>query len=426
MNSRERVTRAIHHLEPDRCPIDLSATAQTGMNASTLYRLRAALGLEERPIRIIEPAQMLGDPGEDLLRLVGCDVVGLWNRGNFYGYLNENWKPWCMADGTPVLMGGGFEYDVDREGRTWVYPQGDRTARYSAVMPAGGSFFDSVDHAEPFDMDGADEDSLTPREDFRDDFSGAYDEDAAYWERESRSLYEETEYAVVGMLGGAGFGDVACLPGPYVKRPRGIRRMDDWLAAHLLFPDYIDEVFSLQTEVMLKNLELYRQAVGERIQIVWISGTDFGTQHGTFLSPDVFRRLYKPHYKVVNDWLHQHTGWKTFYHSCGAVYPLMRDFVEMGVDILNPLQLSADGMDAERIKAEFGGALTFWGGGVDTQHVLPRGTPQEVKDEVRRRIDDFATGGGFVFSTVHNVQSDVPPGNYMAMWEALQEYGVYR
>lgn len=420
MNSRERVIAAIHHREPDRCPIDLSATGQTGMNASTLYRLRRALGLTEHPIRIIEPAQMLGDPGEDLLKLIGSDVVGLWNRGNFYGYRNEHWKPWRMSDGTPVEMGGGFAYDVDSEGRTWVYPQGDRTAPYSAVMPAGGSFFDSVDHAEPFDMDDADEEALTPREDFKDDFGLATEEDARYWESESRRLYEETEYAVVGMLGGAGFGDVACLPGPSVKHPRGIRRMDDWLAAHLLFPDYIDEVFSLQTEVMLKNLELYRQAVGDRIQVVWISGTDFGTQHGTFLSPDVFRRLYKPHYRIVNDWVHQHTNWKTFYHSCGSVYPLMGDFVEMGVDILNPLQLSADGMDPVKIKAEFGEKLTFWGGGVDTQGTLPFGTPDEVRRQVKERIRILNRGGGYVFNPIHNVVANVPPENLIAMYQAAQ------
>jgi hypothetical protein len=420
MNSRERVIAAINHTEPDRCPIDLAATGQTGMNASTLYRLRQALGLPEHPIRIIEPAQMLGDPGEDLLKLAGSDVVGLWNRGNFYGYRNEDWKPWRMSDGTPVEMGGGFEYDVDGEGRTWVYPQGDRTAPYSAVMPAGGSFFDSVNHAEPFDMDDADEDALTPREDFKDDFGLATEEDARYWESESHRLDEQTECAVVGMLGGAGFGDVACLPGPSVKHPRGIRRMDDWLAAHLLFPDYIDEVFSLQTEVMLKNLELYRQAVGDRIQIVWISGTDFGTQHGTFLSPDVFRKLYKPHYQIVNDWVHRHTNWKTFYHSCGAVYPLMRDFVEMGVDILNPLQLSADGMDPVKIKAEFGDQLTFWGGGVDTQKTLPFGTPDEVRRQVKERIRILNQGGGYVFNPIHNVVANVPPENLIAMYQALR------
>ncbi len=424
MNSRERVIAAINHRAPDRCPVDLGATAQTGMNASTLYRLRTALGLPAHPIRIVEPAQMLGDPGEDLLKLIGSDVVGLWSRGNFYGYRNENWKPWTMSDGTPVLMGGAFEYDVDAEGRTWVYPEGDRSARYSAVMPAGGSFFDSVDHAEPFDMDDAEEEDLTPREDFKGDFSVASEEDARYWEAESRRLYEETEYAVVGLLGGAGLGDVACLPGPHVKKPRGIRRMDDWLAAHLLFPDYVDEVFALQTEMMLKNLEIYRQAVGERIQVVWISGTDFGTQHATFIGPDVFRRLYKPHYKKINDWVHQNTGWKTFYHSCGAVFPLMQDFVEMGVDILNPLQLSADGMDPVKIKAEFGDRLTFWGGGVDTQRTLPFGTPGEVRREVRERIGILNQGGGYVFNPIHNVVANVPPENLIAMYEAAANRGI--
>ncbi|MEF9974189.1 MAG: uroporphyrinogen decarboxylase family protein [Clostridia bacterium] len=416
MTSRERLIAAIHHQAPDRCPIDLGATGQTGMNASTMYKLRKALGLPEKPIRIIEPAQMLGMPDEDLLRAVGCDVIGLWNRSNFLGYKNENWKPWKMPDGTPVEMGGDFQYDVDAAGNTFVYPQGDRQVPPSAMLPAGGSFFDGIDHCAPYDFDELDEDQLDARADFQDDFALASDEDARYWERESRRLFDETQYGIVGLLGGAGLGDVAALPGPFLKHPTGIRRMADWLEAHLLFPDYVDEVFSYQTEVMLKNLEIYREAVGERIQVIWISGTDFGTQHATFLSPQVFRKLYKPHYQKINDWVHQNTGWKTFYHSCGAVYPLMADFVQMGVDILNPLQLSADGMDAGKIKQEFGQELTFWGGGVDTQQTLPFGTPEAVAKEVEARLACLSRGGGYVFNPIHNVVSNVPPENLIAMY----------
>ena len=169
----------------------------------------------------------------------------------------------------------------------------------------------------------------------------ATDEDARYWEEKSKKLYEGTDYAIVGVLGGAGFGDVAWVPGPTVKHPRGIRRVQDWLLAQAMFPDYVDEVFDYQTEVMLKNLEIYRQAVGERIQVIWISGTDFGTQRGLYFGRDTFRELYKPHYKIVNDWVHQHTGWKTFYHTCGCVNDLLDDFHEMGMDCLNPVQFSA-------------------------------------------------------------------------------------
>lgn len=143
--------------------------------------------------------------------------------------------------------------------------------------------------------------------------------------------------------------------------PQGIRRFDEWLMAHMLFPEYIQEVFEMQTEVMLKNLEIYRQAVGSRIQIVWISGTDFGTQNGEFFSVDIFRKLYKPYYKRVNDWVHQNTSWKTFYHCCGSIVNYLDDFVDMGVDILNPVQVSAKGMDPHMLKDRYGGKLVFWG-----------------------------------------------------------------
>ena len=270
MTSRERLIAALNHQQTDRPPIDLGATGQTGINASTLYRLRKELGLKEQRIRVIEPAQMLGEVEDDLLKALQVDVIGLWNKVNFYGYKNENWKPWEMDDGTPVWMGADFAYDEDEKGTKWLYPQGDRTAQYSAMMPKGGSFFDGAPR-EAFDMELEEED-LTPLEDFKDDFQIASEEDARYWEHQSLDLYQNTEYGIVGLLGGAGLGDVAIVPGPSSKHPKGIRRVDDWLLAHILYPDYIREIFRYQTDIMLKNLEIYRQAVGERIQVIYCNG----------------------------------------------------------------------------------------------------------------------------------------------------------
>lgn len=417
MTSRERLIAALNHQPTDRPPLDLGATGQTGISASTLYKLRQAMGLEERRIRIIEPAQMLGEVEEDILKALQCDVVGIWNTGNFYGYKNDNWKPWQMDDGTPVWMGGGFEYDEDNSGTKWVYPQGDRTAEYSGRMPKNGSFFDAAPRAE-FDMD-LDEDELTPLEDFKDDFSVASDADARYWEKRSIDLYQNTEYGIVGLLGGAGLGDSAMIPGPFVKHPKGIRRLEDWLLAHVLYPEYIREIFRYQTDIMLKNLEIYKQAVGDRIQVVWISGTDFGSQNALMVGKEAFRDLYKPFYKEINDWVHKNTNWKTFYHTCGAVYDLLDDFAEMGVDCLNPVQLSAQGMDAVKIKEKYGDKFTFWGGGVDTQHTLPFGTPDEVRKQVRERIDILGKNGGYVFNTIHNIVANVPVENLLAMYDEV-------
>ena len=221
------------------------------------------------------------------------------------------------------------------------------------------------------------------------------------------------------MIGAGALGDAAVIPGPGIKHPKGIRRVDDWLMAHSMYPDYIKAVFRYQTDIMLKNLEIYRQAVGDRIQVVWISGTDFGNQMAGMMSLETFRELYKPFYKEINDWVHQHTSWKTFYHTCGAVSSFLDDFADMGLDCLNPLQLSAKGMDARTIKEKYGDKFTFWGGGVDAQKTLPFGTPEEVRREVRERIDILGKNGGYVFNTIHNIVANVPPENLIAMYEEV-------
>ncbi len=192
--------------------------------------------------------------------------------------------------------------------------------------------------------------------------------------------------------------------------------------AHLLYPDYIKEVYRMQTETVLKNLEIYREAVGERIQIVWLSGTDFGTQNSGFFSKEVFRSLYKPFYQQINDWVHRNTGWKTFYHSCGSVVDYLTDFIEMGVDILNPVQLSAKGMDMHMLKECYGDKLVFWGGGVDTQKTLPFGSPEDIRKEVRERLSVLSENGGYVFNTIHNVVGGTPVDNLIAMFNAFREY----
>lgn len=284
-------------------------------------------------------------------------------------------------------------------------------------MPAGGSFFDNINRAPEYD-----EDELTPEEDFKDDFGVIDEETARYLEEKSKALYEGTDYAIIGNLGGAGLGDSAMVPGPHVLAPKGIRKFDDWLMAHMLYPEYIQEVFEIQTQTMLKNLEIYRQAVGNRIEIVWISGTDFGTQNGEFFRPEVFRELYKPYYKRINDWVHENTPWKTFYHCCGSIVNYLDDFVDMGVDILNPVQLSAKGMDAHMLKEKYGDKLVFWGGGVDTQQTLPFGTPEQVRQQVKERLEILSRNGGYVFAPIHNVVAKTPAENLIAMYEAVKEY----
>ena len=181
-------------------------------------------------------------------------------------------------------------------------------------------------------------------------------------------------------------------------------------------------VFERQCEIALGNLERIYAAVGDTVQAVFICGTDFGTQTSAFCSVKTLRDLYFPYYKQINDWIHAHTPWKTFKHSCGAVSKFIPSFIEAGFDILNPVQCSATGMEPEQLKANYGDQLVFWGGGVDTQKTLPFGTPAEVREQVLRRCEIFAPGGGFVFNSIHNVQAQTPVENIVAMLDAVHEF----
>jgi uroporphyrinogen-III decarboxylase len=174
----------------------------------------------------------------------------------------------------------------------------------------------------------------------------------------------------------------------------------------------------------MKNLAKIHAVVGNRIEALFVTGTDFGTQNGPFISPGSYRDLFMPFHQRVNDWIHTNTTWKSFIHSCGSVVALIPSFLEAGFDILNPVQCSAAGMDAQGLKDKFGDRLVFWGGGVDTQHTLPFGTPDEVRAEVRERLRIFGKGGGYIFNPIHNVQCRTPIENMLAMLEAWREFAA--
>lgn len=416
MNGKQRLLAAIAHQEADRPPIDMGATSVTGMHAGTMSLLRDALGLEHRPVKVHEVFQQLGYPEEDLLDALGVDVVGLWGYRNFVGVRNRNYQPYDIPHGIPGLISGDFAYDIRPDGSRVAYPQGDRSLPPSMHMPAGGYFFDGITRGTATADDCPD-----AREDYRGVYTVMTDEEARYYEEESRRLAQGGR-GVVGLFGGAGFGDVAYLPGVDLRQPRGIRSVEEWMMTFVLYPEYAHEVFSMQLEAGLKNLEIYREAVGDRIQVIMMGGTDYGTQISLMQSAETYRTFYKPYVKKMNDWVHEHTNWKTFYHSCGAVYPLIGDFIEAGVDILNPVQVTAAGMDPAAIKKNYGDRLTFWGGGVDTQHALPFGTPEECRANARAMLDVFAPGGGYVFNSIHNIQAKTPVENILAVFDEARSY----
>ena len=417
MTSRERVKKALNHEIPDKVPLDLGSTPTTGIAASSLSKLRKTLGLADRPVKVHEPYQILGLVEEDVLDALEVDVVGIEMRNTFFGYPNDRWKPWRTGDGTDVLVGEGFTTTVDEHGDTLIYPAGDITAQPSAKMPKGGFYFDMLVRQEPID-----EDHLDPKEWIEGMFTELSHEDLAHIERQADYLYSNTERAIIGNFGQGGLGDIAMVPGMGMVEPKGIRNPVDWYMAALLHPEYIKGIFELQTEIALKNLELYRQAVGDKIEAIFISGTDFGSQKGPFISPDMYRKMYKPFHKRINQWVHENTDWKTFFHSCGSMAAFLDDFVDAEVDIINPVQTSAAGMDPVFLKEKYGKDLVFWGGGIDTQRVLPFGKPDEVRGQVRERIEVFGKDGGFVFNTIHNIQPKIPIENIVALFQAANTY----
>jgi hypothetical protein len=421
LTSRERVNLALNHQEADRIPVDLGGNLGTGMHVSTVYRLRQALGLEKpgTPVKVIEPYQMLGEIKPDLMEAFGTDVINLSGAKNLFGYKNDGWKPWTFFDGIPMLVPGDFNIELEPNGDALMYPEGDRSAPPSGRMPKGGFFFDTIVRQPPLD------ERELKVEDNLQEFGPISTGDLEHFRHEAERLHTATDKAIFAGLPGTAFGDIALVPVPWIKYPKGIRDVEEWYVATASRPDFVREVFERQCEIALANLSRIYEAVGNRIAAVWTTGTDFGMQNGPFISPKTYRDLYQPFHRRINSWIHEHTTWKSLIHSCGSVRPLLEDFIAAGFDVLNPVQCSAARMNPVELKTEFGQRLTFWGGGVDTQRTLPFGTPDEVRREVRERIKIFGPGGGFVFAAVHNIQACTPVENVLAMFETVRECGRY-
>ena len=414
MTSRERVQMAISLKEPDRIPIDLGGTSVTGISAFCLTELKKALGIKT-PVMIDEPFQMLGKIDDELRKILGIDTVALYARKNLFGFENKNWKKWTAPDGTEFLVPEKFNTTKDDKGNVYLYPEGDTTVLPSGKLPASGFYFDAIIRQKPID-----EANLDPSDNT--DLSLLKDEDLRYYETEATRLYKETEFSIIANFGGTSFGDIALVPGPFLKNPGGIRDIEEWYVSTIIRRNYVYEVFSRQCEIALQNLKMISEAVGNKIDVIFVSGTDFGTQNSQFISVQTYRELYKPFHSKVNGWIHKNTNWKTFIHSCGSIEPFINDFIEAGFDILNPIQCSAANMDPYFLKQKYGRRICFWGGGIDTQKTLPFGTPEKVKEEVKNRLTIFSKEGGYVFNTIHNIQAKTPVENILSMFEAVKQF----
>ena len=413
-NSKERVWNALNHRGGTPVPVDFGATTVTGIHCRIVEQLRKYYGLADKPVRIVDPFQMLGEVDEELQERMGVDLVPLFGQKNMFGIdeseVHEQVTPW----GQKVLIAKGIDMTPDAEGDVYIYPEGDRSVSPSAVMPEGCYFINAIERQQPID------EALLSYQDNLEECALLNESDLAYW-KQAAGKAAATGKAVVAGFGGTALGDVAFIPAMGLKHPKGIRSVAEWYMSTLIRPDFVHALFEHQTDLAIRNYEMLWNTVGDQVDVVFTCGTDFGTQDSQFCSEEVFRELWLPYYKRLNDWIHTHTTWKIFKHSCGAVLPLIPAMIDSGFDILNPVQINAKDMDSKVLKEQFGDQLVFWGGGIDTQRVLAFGTKEEVRRQVMEQCEILGKDGGFVFNTVHNIQANVPVENVITMIETLNE-----
>jgi hypothetical protein len=411
VNSRERVLAAINHQEPDRVPVDIGGSLVSGIMAGALTRLRQHLGLAV-PVKVYDCFQMLGEVSMDLVEKFDLDLLPVEPAAFMWHFLpSENHKPWTLFDGTEVLMPGSFNVEVSPEGDWLLHDNVDPSQPVVARMPRDGFYFDALT------ITGWDHDFVPPDIDElrRSGWRRMTDEGLRYLQDKARTLRDATDKALVltnwsddGSLGAPSVGSVP-----------------EWLVTLAAEPEYVRELMGLAAEIALDNLKLYWEALGDTVDIIHLDGHDFGSQDRELFSPRIFKEFYVPCYKVQCDWIHQHTPWKTAKHCCGSIPNLIEPMIEAGIDVLNPVQTSATGMDPRWLKDTFGDRLTFWGGGVDTQRVLPYETPDEVYNHVVERLRILGPGGGFIWAAIHNIQYNVAPENIVAAVQAVRDHGQY-
>lgn len=382
MNSRERVLLAFNHKEPDRVPIDLGATIVSSIVRASYVELMKYLGMPADQIELLDHVQQLPYLDEPLLERFGVDfrLIQL---------------PAATAPGLRVFEEGDYFAFIDRWGSKLHMPK------------EGGLYFDWVEFPirEPT-MDALDH-YAWPRPDPA--------EYIAQLRLQAEHLSRSTEFALVGS---------AIIGGGIFEQPARTMGMESFLMALVAEPRFADRLMEQITEIYIESCDGYLDQVGEFIQ-VFTYWDDLCGQNGWLVRPDIYRKMVKPKQRRLLEAIKKKTNAKVFYHSCGASRDLIPDLIDLGFDIVNPVQVSARDMDSRQLKKDFGADIVFWGGGVDTQRVLPFGTPDEVRDEVRRRIDDLAPGGGFVFAAVHNIQAFVPPENIVAAFDTALQCGQY-
>jgi len=409
MNSRERVLSALNFEEPDRIPVDFGGHRSSGIAAIAYHRLRKHLGLPEKPVRVYGRVQQLAIIDEDVLDLFGVDTVEM---GRGFLMKDEDWKPWVLPDGKECEV--PFYINLERKDEDWFLYTDDGFEL--GILKKGSLYFEQTQF--PLEKRGIENDDFSDlREMLGNNIWAGVAHPGAHLAMDEAGLQEmsdrarelraSTDRAIVGLFGGNMF-----------EFPQWLYKMDNYLLATALYTDKVLELSEELSKIHLENLEKWMSAVGPYIDVI-LFGDDLGGQQGPLISPDAYRTLYKPFHKKLWGRAKELGDVKVQLHCCGGIYDLLPDLIDAGLDAVNPVQISCKGMDPSRLKEEFGDRITFWGGGCDTQRVLPGASPEEVRQNVRELTGIFKPGGGFVFQQVHNVLANVPPPNVVAMLETI-------
>lgn len=410
MTGRERILTAVSHKEPDHIPRDLGATPSSGISAIAYNKLVKYENLSCGPAKIYDVVQQVAQPDNAVLDRFRIDSVDV---GRMFNEKPSHWKEFPLADGSIGLIPVWFNPEPRQDGSWIVNRNGIQIAR----MPKGATFFDGTYRPYPEEIpeDLSDLDKQMDLILWSAMVHSPWDhssEDGFWDELRARALKlrAETDRAIVIVCG--------CNLFEWGTFLRGI---ENFLCDLIVDPEGVERLLDALMERHLKTLEKVCNAVGDVCDILRF-GDDLGMDSGPFMSPEIYRNLFKKNHTKLNEYVHAHSSMKTFLHSCGSLYKLMPDLIECGYDIINPVQITAHDMEPARLKKEFGNDITFWGGGCDTRYILNHSSPREVFDHVCRTVETLAPGGGFVFNTVHNIMPDCPPENIDAMFQALERY----
>jgi uroporphyrinogen decarboxylase len=410
MNSRERILTAINHKQPDRIPVDLGATPSSGISAVAYHNLIKYLRLDLKN-HVYDVVQEVTQPEMKLLEMFKVDVLDI---GRYFNSNESYWHQLELIKGVPGLYPKWFNPEKQPDD-SWLAagPSGE----YIGKMPAGATFFDQV--IFPY-IDGyPDNYSKIAYDMTRVSWGGfgfpPYDRmnEKNFWKLLRETIIEERSKTEKALLIGVGCN--------LFEWGTFLRRIDNFLMDLYLEPLNVHRLLDKLLEMHLDFLTKICESIGDIVDIIKF-GDDLGTNTGPFMPSDIYSEFFKHRHKKMCDFVKANSSAHTMLHCCGGIYELIPGLIEAGFEILNPVQINAVNMEPERLKKEFGRDITFWGGGCNTQSILNRATPQEVKDHVRHNLEIFSPGGGYVFNSIHNILPDVPPENIMAMFEAVQEF----